>query len=704
MDRLSTKGQMIDQIDLSGVPHSGFDRSNHNYGTGKLGAIIPTRLDEVYPGDRIKGVPTTVANFEPLAAPLMGSMVMKQESFFVPLPQVWKHAYKFFTGKNGFNEQMPSMSPHDIYMVYSDFFMGDLFAIGSDNGIAFDVVVKNLSSYYNSGAANKTYHSVNETYLYDDVQTVVSDFYGMLRVAYYDRKMMDLVLPLYNDIKKFCESDYVRNLSLEFEKVHTNAELLDLMHDFCAQLGQQMEKILLFFFGPSSLFDYIGWPIVVPKNLQVTENVGGVVITRSIFYDAIASNVFNTYGSDTTLNTNIGDLFSNVPLVFLPFKANYLVWYWNYRDQLLETGILDPEDDEFLGSEITDNVVIYCTLMRQRCWFKDAYTTALTNTGDGNLLVPTGFDSEEIHVIYYDSEGNLINTTDRTQAFNSGATVCEVQNGNYSYKIPMNYLVGAQTGDYADTSIYGDSNFLSLDLFERVKRLRSVIQKRLILGYEVDDVIWSSFMVRLSNVRMHVPELLGRGRDSVDISTVVNNTSTDQQIAGDKTAIAWSKGSISDVDYFAEEWGFYLQYLTILPIQSYAGGMQRLYIKRDPLDWMWPEFATMGMDAVYNFELAAFGTHLSDADGLKVFGYNGRYYDLKYRQDEEHGRLLTDLNYLTFSREFDEVPKLNYMFVHCWPRLDGFVIESPLEDVFRFDCYTAQGWERRLPVPSNIVH
>ena len=132
MDRLSTKGQMIDQIDLRNVPHSAFDRSNHNYGTGKLGTIMPTRLDEVYPGDMIKGAPEMVVNFEPLVAPLMGSMVLKQESFFVPLPQIWRHAHKFFTGKNGFNENMPSVTPLRIWHVYTAGPLNALGSIGTD--------------------------------------------------------------------------------------------------------------------------------------------------------------------------------------------------------------------------------------------------------------------------------------------------------------------------------------------------------------------------------------------------------------------------------------------------------------------------------------------------------------------------------------------------------------------------------------------
>lgn len=712
MDRLSTKGQMIDQIDLRGVPHSGFDRSNHNYGTGRLGTIQPTRLDEVYPGDRIKGKPEVVINFEPLAAPLMGSMVVKQESFFVAYIQLWRHAYKFFTGKNGFNEPMPSVSPKDIFATYNKYIHKYIWStIGApigDDSCALNHIISSLSSLVSSTDFRDTYSSVSyfDSPLVDDFKYFVEHASLTFESVYESRKMLDLVQPALDIFKRYSESDDLVHLSNQLEDDNVSlATKAQLCIDFALVLGGMIHQFFDYFHGPSSLFDYLGWPIPSKFELPETPLVGPYYsnVKNDPFKWVVLSNVL-TYGSVQML-TYVNPLFSEVPLVFNPFKAYYLIWYWNYRDQLLETDILDPEEDEFLGSEITENVILYTTIMRQRCWFKDTFTTALTNTGNGNLLVPVGGPMVDTNKYkYYSDNDELIETTDAAAAFAAGATICEISSGSINYRVPMNYLVGSLNGSTEIATSNNDS-FVSLELFDRIKRLREQVQKRLILGYEVDDVIWSSFMVRLTNVRMHIPEILGRGRDAVQINTIVNNTSTDQQIAGDKTATAWAHGQHSEMDYFAEEWGLYLSFITIMPIQSYAGGMQRLYLKRDPLDYMWPEFANLGMDAVYNCELAALGTRLTDAEGLTVFGYQGRYYDLKSRQDEEHGRLLTDLNYLTFSREWDSnnPPKLNYIFVHCWPRLDGFVLDDPSQDVFRYDCYNAQGWERRLPVPSEIV-
>ena len=91
-----------------------------------------------------------------------------------------------------------------------------------------------------------------------------------------------------------------------------------------------------------------------------------------------------------------------------------------------------------------------------------------------------------------------------------------------------------------------------------------------------------------------------------------------------------------------------------------------------------------------------------------VFGYQGRYYDYKSKQNEIHGDLRDSDDMYTFARKFnpydeDSMPKLNRYFVHCRPRLDMFVSDYPLDDQFRFDIHHAQAVERCLPVPSQYL-
>lgn len=685
MERLNFNGEMLSQIELEKLPYSSFDRSNHNYSSGKLGTLIPTRLDEVYPGDRIVGRPTAVVNFEPLAGPIMGTMVLKQESFYVPLFQLWKNATKFFTGKKGFSQPMPTVTPVRIFNLFEPY----LLDIG-------DVVDSLRALQVNPDDEQAQEEFLN--YSRNDINTKYQALYARAESF----QMVDLFQPYFERI----ENDFIKvdsstgftqfdNYFYQYigadvaERPAALEQLINLLTDF-------MQYSVEFFFGVSTLADYLGWP------------------TTDIWPDYFVLVRRGMHRLTPTEIPLLGNLFSSLPLSWLPWRAAYLIWYWNYRDELLETECIDPEEDEFLGDTVTDDEIFQLYMLRYRCWYKDTYTTALTNTGDGNLIVPVGnstvYGSTQIR--YYNTEQmelQLENTSDVEAALRAGASVCEIAIGGVNYRVPMNYLQGTQDLLPGNQGISSASGF-SLDMLDRIYRLRRFVQKKLIVGYEEDDVIWSNFLVRLSNVRMRIPEILSRGRDVVDMQTIVNNTNTAQQIAGDKTAVAWAKGVGSNVNYFSEEWGFYMSFLTVLPIQSYTGGMQRLWMKTRQFDWMWPDFATMGLDAVYNYELSAprgswSKNGLSDATALAVFGYQGRYYDLKTRQDETHGRMRTDLNYMTFSREWNEdnPPKQNYINVHCHPRTDMFVLDDPTMDLFRFDCFHDLSWRRRLPVPSEII-
>lgn len=699
MDRLtSSKGSMIEQVNLGQIPTSSFDRQNHNFLSGKLGKLIITRVDEVYPGDRITGNVAAVANFEPLAAPILGTMVMKQEAFYIPDSILWKNAHKFYTGKKDFNTPRPSVTPAAIYEAYkvlmpnllSIYDLLDEFVnvnyVRSGRSTSLGFLTAFAPKIQSDLAALKTF--ANKYGVYDILYQPVFD----LCVKYFGTSYLGL--PDWNSKVGDALLTYSQLDPADTDDPSFSA-LVNALLDFYTELFEM-------FFGVSTQLDYIGWPVFDDW--------------RTYFFKQVKGALYNWDGDFDNLTFPIdANMFSSIYLDWLPFRAAYVCWYWNYRDELLETDALDPESDSFLADSVGDDEVVLCTLLRVRCWYKDSFTTALTNTGDGNLNVPVAADdwrSGDTVITYYDENGNLVNTADKTSAVDAGALIARINVGGVEYSVPANYLQGAQAGSWSSSDTSQQDYYLSLDLFDRIKRLRSFVMKKLILGYEYDDVVWSSFRVKLSNVRMRIPELLGRSRDAVDMATLVNNTTTTEQIAGDKTATAWAKGNMLNINYFAEENGYYISFLTILPLQSYLGGMQRHWLKLEQFDKMWPEFATMGMDAVYNCELSAprgklSAAGLTDDAALTVFGYSGRYYDLKSRLDESHGRMRTDLRFITFSREFnmDNQPKLNYIFVHCWPRTDMFVTDDPNVDIIKtIDVHSALDWQRRLPVPSEYVN
>lgn len=690
MDKMSSHGSMVEQLDLSRIPRSGFDKSHHNFMTGKLGKIIPTRIKEVYPGDRIKGTTHIVTNFEPLAAPIMANMVQKDETFFVPMSIIWNKAHRFFTGKKGFEDPMPSITLSQILSALENYNL----IVRLDGDFSITAGTRKIL-VYQSGAWQLNYYALS---------AALNLISGNIISVGDEWEIRDLLLPYHKQLtddwykinQYLIDYHSITNTAIpEYTPIEKDGDLYNLIVTFFGNMYN-------WWFGASSMLDYLG-------------------VHHEDYISWARASLETTFASDN--NTIVFYVpTSQLPINWLPIRGAYFCWYWYYRDQLLELNAYDPEE-EMLSSDISDREIICCLLIRQRCWFKDTFTTALNNTGDGNVVLPTALgvleNTKPLEITEVVQQ--LDDTKDKQGAINGGANVTRIKVGDVTYDIPSNYLSlpSPVSSPIKSTTSYG----LSLDLFDRARRLSSWLSKRLVLGTEYDDVVYSSFMVKLSNVKMRIPELLDTTRTQVAINVVVNNTTIPNgQIAGDKSAIAWADNgdNLGDgVNYYAEEHGYLYSFMTIMPIQSYPNGIQRLYLRQNRFDYYWPEFAQMGYDAVYSAELSGTPT-ISEQDkyALSVFGYQGRYYDLKSDLDEEHGRLLTDLSYLTFGRKFGYdgdsgdfpsdtlnagMPKLNYMFVHCWPSLDPFVVDDVNADLFRSDIHFRYAWERNMPVPSEIL-
>lgn len=693
MDKMKTNGAMLEQIDLTQVPRSAFDLSNHNYLTGKLGAIIPTRVKEVSPGDKLEGSVHIVTNFEPMAAPIMANMVQKEESFFIPYEVIWDKAHRFFTGKKGFNASMPSVTLKRLLDVISGYGL-----IINDEQFSNIVDIEYNTDRTEIIAIRLHRGELEQVHnnLLNAIQQVGTDNY-MLDILY---RLRERTISNYNHILDVHDVSVADGYLVPDPKA-IDDEILNAYIKYFADIYN-------YWFGPSSMLDYMG--VIMYDFTEMFRSIFGFMAYNT---SLAVRNVFVP-----------SDYFkSEIPINWMALRAAYWCWYWNYRDQLIELNVLDPEED-MRSSTISAEEILNCLVVRQRCWFKDTYTTALTETGDGNLVVPTALGVLENTTSLKITEvvQQLDNTKNEQGAVNAGTNITRIKVGDITYDVPSRYLSlpSSVSSPIDSTTTYG----LSLDLFDRFKRLSSWISKRLILGTEYDDVIYSSFMVKLSNVEMRVPQILSAGRTQVSINVVVNNTTTAEQIAGDKTAVAWAdnQDDMDSQNYFAEQHGLCLHFMTIMPIPSYPQGIQRHYLRQNRFDYYWPEFSQLGFDAVYNIELTGLfpvGTsapHL-DKNLLAVFGYQGRYYDYKMSQDEQHGRLLTDLSYLTFGRRFGsftpvtgveqpdiyEQAKLNYIFVHCWPSLEPFVMNDRFEDVFRSDVHFRSGWERPIPVPSKVL-
>lgn len=731
MQTNSSNGQLTAQISMSDHKKSGFDLSNNVLGTGKIGRIIPTRALHVMPGDTIKQDSKVAVQFEPLAVPILANMDVRQEHFYVPYNIVWRNWDKFISSgeKLDYHGVVPNVSMQKI--INSILFTMN---INGTNVNEFPVYIPLVVS-----TSDDEY--ISQVFKFDTSRMInyVDDIINMLDFVGDKFEIKDLLKPQYETCELlvewlrttgnvnrtlfvgmananvsnfidafFGETDYQsKYLQTIAPAIKAMAESGDLATTIIpTDSGVEFLSIIYEFFKPL---------VGIGSNLDYL-NMSRITLTDFIYTSINSINILqnNTQADWRVKTTN----FTELPMSVLHLRANYNIWYNNYRDILLEANAFEPYD----GDDISYDELFVLLIPRQRCWEKDAFTTALDNPGTGNVgvvntnqFIPTGSTGYPSNSLYQVTKYNDINNDKLLSSDMNNVYEVTFDNGE-KWQIPTAYLSGVNEILDTDVQLSPTSGF-SLYQLDAAQRAQKWLQKALFFGNRISDFYYMHFGVRFLDARLRLPELLTSSKELVKLDVVMNNTNITteangevyQSIAGDRAAYASAYDNGNSFDRFCEEHGVIMSYLTIMPQITYAYGINRDYSRLDMFDFAFSEFATLGMDAVYDSEITAISVNLPDAgNDVKVFGYQGKYYDYKAKHSEEHGELLDSQDMYTFARKFNMYdpngrPKLNYEFVHCFPSLDMFVVDSTLADYFRYDIRHSTAAERNLPSQSIYI-
>lgn len=166
------------------------------------------------------------------------------------------------------------------------------------------------------------------------------------------------------------------------------------------------------------------------------------------------------------------------------------------------------------------------------------------------------------------------------------------------------------------------------------------------------------------------PTLLGGCVQSILFSDVVNTTGSfsgttaTSPVQGTTTGKGLSAGSGSIGRFHSDDFGYIMVLMSIMPDTYYHQGMDRTDCYEVPEDFYLPDRANLGMQAILNKEIYNDPT---SEDNDKVFGYINRFDELRYNQNEVHGKL-ADPNNNTFfpyiqTRHFESLPSLSPEFL-----------------------------------------
>jgi len=346
----------------------------------------------------------------------------------------------------------------------------------------------------------------------------------------------------------------------------------------------------------------------------------------------------------------------------LPFRAYNLIYNEYYRDQNLSAPVEIYKATSGVRN-VTSQIVSDLLTLRDRCWERDYFTSALPWTQRGNpVTIPMSGTAPVI----------LTDTTDRAvliQQMNGvDATTTSALSTSTAQTDGSRLRVGSGT-EYGKIDPNGTLEAdLSAATASTINDLRAAFQLQKWLernaraGSRYVEQILAHFGVVSSDARLQRPEYLGGGKSPVVISEVLQTSETTANSS--QGTMAGHGISVQNSHSFSrrfEEHGYIIGIMSVLPRTAYQQGVPRHLTRTDKLDYFWPEFANLGEQEVKNKEL-----YFDPADLIaneETFGYQSRYAEYRYCPSSVHGDFKDTLDFWHMGRIFNAKPELNATFV-----------------------------------------
>ena len=185
-------------------------------------------------------------------------------------------------------------------------------------------------------------------------------------------------------------------------------------------------------------------------------------------------------------------------------------------------------------------------------------------------------------------------------------------------------------------------------------------------GARYTEFLQQHFGVAPRDDRLQRPEYIGGSKSPVIISEVLQTSASN--ITGSTTPTGTLNGHGITVDrsyvakYHAEEFGLIMGIMSVMPKPVYSQGINRQWLRQTKYDFPFPEFVNLSEQAILQAEIYADGV---STDNNTIFGYQGRYDELRYKPNMFVADMRDTYNYWHLGRIFSAAPLLNQSFIEC---------------------------------------
>lgn len=334
----------------------------------------------------------------------------------------------------------------------------------------------------------------------------------------------------------------------------------------------------------------------------------------------------------------------------LPIRAYVKIWNEWFRDQNVDNPAINSNKDADVTYKDSGKDASIETILQEAYTggrplpvnrFHDYFSSTLPSPQRSAESVTIPMSGNAPIRLYYPGEEMTNKTVATGLGSPTGTGQYNANGGAYSNVGNKYDTVGLSSTNqllYFANGASGGSAFMGADLSKTtaatINELRQAFQVQKYFeelargGSRYREQIYSLFRTRISDKTVQIPEYLGGDRIMINMSQVVQTSgTTDVSPQGNVSAMSVTGFGKSAFTKSFEEHGFVIGVCCVRHDHTYQQGLERMFSRKNKLDYYFPVFANLGEQAVLKKELYAQGT----ATDNEAFGYQECWADYRMK-------------------------------------------------------------------------
>lgn len=348
----------------------------------------------------------------------------------------------------------------------------------------------------------------------------------------------------------------------------------------------------------------------------------------------------------------------------LPINAYNLIWNEWFRDENLQDEILVDIDDGNVNFDPANSAKGGKLLKVNK--LHDYFTSALPSPQKGEDVTISSLFGD-IPVVTRDKDAvsgrqkplRLSYSDGSIRSSNTYGPLYRVDHVPVIPSLPKGYMsINSKGSDHQNwTNEFADSNsFYPINLFAdssqgeplTVNSLRLAFATQQMLetdarsGSRYIELLRGHFGVISPDGRLQRPELLSANRTRINVHQIVQQSESNTTPLGTTAAMSLTSNTDNSFVKSFTEHGFIIGVMCARYNHTYQQGLNRMWFRKDRLDYYFPILANIGEQPIYTKELYYYNDGFDSLD--EVFGYQEAWADYRYKPSIVTGEMRSGID------------------------------------------------------------